>query len=644
MSKKTKTTNWPRPVIQWGVILAIVILALLPRFNENFVPDFEAYCPFGGIQAMGSYLLNQALSCTMTSAQIVMGILLILAVFVFSKLFCSFICPVGTVSEWLGKLGDKLKVRITIKGIADKVLRSLKYILLFVTFYFTFQSNELFCKKFDPYFSVASGFSSDVVVLYAAIAIVLVVLGSVFVRLFWCKYICPLGAVSNIFKYAGFFLGILVVYIVLLKAGLNINYVWPLAIACIGGYVLELISFERRFFPVFKITRNESTCIDCQLCSRKCPQAIDVASMKVVKHADCNLCSECISVCPVKDTLQINKNNKLRWLAPVATVVLVIVGIYIGSLWEVPTIDQKWASEAEMANAQIFTQSGLKNIKCYGSSMAFASTMKQVNGVLGVATYVKHHKVKVYYDPKKLTVAKIQESLFTPSKSVIKPLKKGVEEVKEVTVWLNNFFDLFDFNYLTRLLADKTQAVGVVSEYDCPVKVRIYFPADEELNEKELIDILESKTLSFDMGEQHKTIDLNYEVAKGPEYKTISKVDYATSLFKPYVAQFNGYDKYDSTVVKVFEVPMGANKEYRAKLNYLISHLSNDDGVIEFRTLLGDQYEEKVAVSYVDTMTNAQAIFQAMNSDSLSFKMKNGTKGKIPNVFHFEAEDGLQKP
>ena len=184
MSKKPNTTNWPRPLIQWGTIAAILVIAFLPKFNDNFVPDFEAYCPFGGIQALGSYLLNEALSCTMTSAQIVMGVLLVLAVFIFSKLFCAFICPVGTFSEWLGKLGDKLKIRITIKGLADQILRSLKYILLFITLYFTFDSNELFCKKYDPYYAVATGFSADVVVFYAIIAIVLVVLGSVFVRLF----------------------------------------------------------------------------------------------------------------------------------------------------------------------------------------------------------------------------------------------------------------------------------------------------------------------------------------------------------------------------------------------------------------------------------------------------------------------------
>jgi ferredoxin len=639
MRKKLKTSNWPRPVIQWGVILFMLIIAFIPKFNSNFVPDFEAYCPFGGIQALGSYLLNQALSCTMTTAQIAMGIITMLAVLVFSKLFCAYICPVGTISEWLFKLGDKLNVNVTIKGIADKILRSLKYILLFLTVYFTFQSNELFCKKFDPYYAVATGFSADVVVLYASIAIFLVILGSVFVRLFWCKYICPFGAISNIFKFAGFFLIVVIGYILLLKAGLTVHYIWPLAIACIGGYVIELTGFATKTFPLLKITRNESSCIDCQLCSQKCPQAIDVANLKVVRDADCNLCVECIAVCPVKDTLQLNKKTNYRWIPAIATVVLVFAGIYIGTLWEVPTIDQRWFGKEEMAKAEIFTQSGLRNIKCYGSSMAFAAQMKPVDGVLGVATYVKHNKVKVYFDPKRLTVAKIQELLFTPARSALRPLKKGVEQVKEVTVYLDKFFDPFDFSYLSRLLTNKTAAIGLVTEFACPVLVKIYFPGDYEISEAELIAVLESKTLTFEVGESTKTVELSYTVSKAPIFKTITLDDYSNILYKPFILQFNGFAKYKATSVKTLQLPMGQNKENKAKLNFLVSHLSNNRGIIEFRTLLNESNEELVAISYVDSMTNAQAVFQALSSDTLTFNKRDKTQGKMANVFKFESEE-----
>ena len=636
MKKKHNNVNWPRIVIQWGVIFAMVFVAFLAFFKKSYTPDFEAYCPFGGIQAIGSYLLNNSLACTMTSAQIVMGVLLIIGVILFSKLFCAYICPVGTISEWLGTLGDKLKVRITIKGITDKLLRSLKYILLFITLYFTFGSNELFCKEYDPFYAIVSGFDTDVVVLYAAMAIAIVILGSIFIRLFWCKYLCPLGAISNIFKFTGFFIGVLLIYIILLKLGVQIHYTWPLAIASAGGYLIELLGQKSRFFPIARITRNEETCTNCQLCTIKCPQNIDVASMKVVKHVDCNLCSECILVCPEKDTIQINKRKSLRWLPPIAVVVLFIIGLLLESVWEIPTIDQKWYTREEMLNAKTFTREGLKNVKCYGSSKAFASKMKKVDGVYGVATYVGTHKVKIYYDPTVLNEDQIQQKLFTPSKTPIRPLAKNIKEVTVVTVLLENFFDVYDFSYLSRLLKQKTEAVGLLSEYSCPVVVKIYFPGTIKVNEEELIKILESKNLNFKSGGKSQQIELKYKVVKNPEFESISRGKYITLLFTPYKSKFNHYNNYDSTVVNVYRLPMGKNSLARKRLSYLVSHISNNDGIIELQTVLNNEFKEMIEISFVDTMTNSNQVHQLLNSDTLKFTYSNGTTGKIKNMFHFD--------
>ncbi|MCG8375609.1 MAG: 4Fe-4S binding protein, partial [Chlorobiales bacterium] len=341
-----------------------------------------------------------------------------------SKLFCSYICPIGTISEWFGKLGDKIKVRITIKGILDKVLRSLKYVLLFITLYYTLDSSELFCKKFDPYYAVATGFDMDVVVLWASIGIFLVIIASVFIRLFWCKYICPFGALANVFKFTGFFIAVLLIYIIILKFGIELSYVWPLAVACVGGYIIEISNFKNRFFPVAKITRNNNTCTDCQLCSINCPQAIDVANVDVVRDADCNLCSECIISCPAKDTLQINKRKQLKWLPPISVVVLTALGMYIGTFFEVPTIDQQWYEPAKIAKAEVYSRSDLKNITCYGSSVSFANQMRKVNGVMGVQTYVGSKTVKIFYDPQLLDETKIEEAIFTAQKSPIRTMAK----------------------------------------------------------------------------------------------------------------------------------------------------------------------------------------------------------------------------
>ncbi len=629
-----KRTNWPRLLIQWGVIVFILVLAFLPELTKIATPDFEAYCPFGGLQALGSYLLNQALSCTMTSAQIVMGVILFIGVLLFSKLFCSFICPIGTVSEWLGNIGEKYKVRFTITGIVDKALRSLKYILLFITVYYTFQSNELFCKKFDPYYALASGFDTDVVILYAVISIAVAILGSLFIRLFWCKYLCPLGAISNIFKFSIFFVGTLGVYLILLQFGIEISYVWPLAVVSIGGYLIELLGQKIQLFPIAKITRSATTCTDCQLCTIKCPQGIDVASVETVKHVDCNLCGDCVVACPVSNTLTINKKKSLKWLPVVAVVVLTTLGIIMGTVWEVPTIDLKWGEKEEIAEADIFTQSGLKNIKCYGSSMAFANKMKTVDGVYGVATFVKHHRVKLYYDAEKLNEEKIQELLFTPQKAPVRTLKNGIDTIYGVSLKLENFFDSYDFYYLNTLLRQETNAVGVISEYACPVIVKIYFPSEIEDREK-LLSTIESEVLTYEIKGGEKSVELNYEISGKPEFFSISRNKYISLLFMPYEKTFNHKSDYSLDVIKAYQLPLGKNSKLRKRFSYIVSHLSNDNGVVEFKTLLDKNDNEIARISYIDTMTTIDNINSALLSDTLTISYSNGQKKKVLNMFDF---------
>ncbi|HCT70423.1 MAG TPA: hypothetical protein DF409_04570, partial [Bacteroidales bacterium] len=207
-----------------------------------------------------------------------MGLALLAGVFLFSKLFCSYICPIGTFTEWLSKQGKRFKMNIVISGIADRLLRLLKYALLFVTFYYSVSSSELFCKTFDPYYAVFSGFSSDVVMSYAVMALLLAIPGSFFVRQFWCKYICPLSAASNIFSFGFVFLGIVALYAVLTAGfGLSIGWIWLLGALCLAGVILETTRLKFGIFPVVKVTRNADTCTSCRLCDKACPMAIKIS-------------------------------------------------------------------------------------------------------------------------------------------------------------------------------------------------------------------------------------------------------------------------------------------------------------------------------------------------------------------------------
>ena len=165
MSKKSDLkSNWPRYVLQWGTLAAIIFFLsglaqlLFPKMEPA---DPEALCPLGGLEALATYGVRGSLPCSMSSLQVMMGIALAAAVILFSKLFCGYLCPVGTLQDLLLKLRNKLKIKaVSIRNgsVADKILRIFKYVLVFWIFYMTATASELFCKNLDPYYAIATGF------------------------------------------------------------------------------------------------------------------------------------------------------------------------------------------------------------------------------------------------------------------------------------------------------------------------------------------------------------------------------------------------------------------------------------------------------------------------------------------------------
>lgn len=91
----------------------------------------------------------------------------------------------------------------------------------------------------------------------AAWIILGLVIASIFVKNFWCRYLCPYGR----------FLGL-----------------------------VSVLSSMR-------IIRNSNTCIDCAKCAKACPSALPVDQLLQIRSAECNGCPECVAVCPAKDTL-----------------------------------------------------------------------------------------------------------------------------------------------------------------------------------------------------------------------------------------------------------------------------------------------------------------------------------------------------
>lgn len=62
--------NYLKHILQWGVLAAIAGTVLWANFSEKPV-DVEAYCPFGGLQAFGTNLVNNSLACSIDRKSVV---------------------------------------------------------------------------------------------------------------------------------------------------------------------------------------------------------------------------------------------------------------------------------------------------------------------------------------------------------------------------------------------------------------------------------------------------------------------------------------------------------------------------------------------------------------------------------------------
>lgn len=641
-SKRWRYTNTIRIGFQLAILVLLGYVAIRPLFGGGYAADFEAYCPFGGIASLSSKLNQGTMSCTMSEVQVMLGLGLLIGVFLVGKLFCSYLCPVGSITEWLGRLGKRWKLRREIPSGLDRPLRLLKYALLFAAVYFTMTSSELFCKEFDPYFATVNLFrNADIVLWFAVPATALTVLGALFYRLFWCKYLCPLGAVSNISLNALAAGGVIVSFVVGRLLGVEIGYVWLLLGLVIVGALTEVGWLRSVLFPFPKVTRNSEHCNDCGLCDKKCPQGIQISKYEVVTHTDCHLCTDCVYACPLKNVLAIGPKRApvLRYLAPAATVILIALGLGASRGYELTTIAERWGGYDSVGTLSTFQLSGLKNVKCYSSSMSVKQKLESVPGIYGIDTWASSHTVRVYYRPDEISEAAVRASLFTPAKQKVRELKQGgIDSLTVFEVGVYRLFDLIDFNNFTYALRQQPGVFGFETRYGEPVMATIFYdPA--LIDPRRIRTMIESEEVVAKMPAGDQTIELEFSCADdGSVTGTIDVPSYRRRIFKPYDRAFNGYGGYETAKLEVWKFPMpeADSTPLRRYFGSLSSHLSADDGVVRFSTRF---LEEPVGLVFYDpAQTSAEKIRAALAKPTLTvFRTETETED-LENPFHITGE------
>ena len=647
MAKKSLIRkNWPKYLLQWGVLAALVLF-LTGLIPSKEAADPETYCPMGGLQALATYLAQGSLPCSMSSVQVMMGIALVAAVVLFSKLFCAYICPVGTVQDLLGKARKAMRVKevkVRNGSTLDKVLRIVKYALVFWIFYMTVEASELFCKNLDPYYAVATGFKGEITLWMSLVTIGLVVLGSFLIDMFWCRYLCPLGAISNSLKFWAWIGVLFGVYFIADVLGANIPWAVLLGAFCILGYLLEVFHAKPKMQLLY-VMKDNTACNNCGLCVKKCPYHIDIKSCENgrVESVDCTLCGECVAACTT-GVLKIGANRTKqakgwKYVPAVLAVALIAFGMWAGGRFELPTIDMKWGIEnvaedgtvtqlVDPSTLKTFTVEGLRSVKCYGSSMTFKAKLEKVPGVHGVRTYVNRHSADILYDPARTSEEKIQEAIYQPTKfRVATPDHKAVENLKVVTIRTEKMYDKMDINYLgMQMRLSGKKIYGLESEFACPLIVRVYMDPSEDLSEDWFEEIVEMKTIQMPVhGGGVKEIEVDYEFVELEEgSSTVSTADFIKGMFSAFNVQWKSRVEAASGKQQYIYEIVDSNYEKPIILRnmpYLSNHLSKHEGVIGVYLTLNDDLQPCIRIRYAEPMTS-EKLWELMTMETWTITYK----------------------
>jgi polyferredoxin len=249
----------------------------------------EAWLPIAALMNL-KWLLMTGTVPELHPAGMVMLIAFIAMSFVLRKSFCSWLCPIGTVSEWLWQFGQSVFGRnLAAPRWLDVPLRSLKYILfgLFVYVVVSMPVTGIYAFLSSPY-----GLVADVKMLdffrrmgQTTAIVLMVLLGlSVVVKNVWCRYLCPYGALMGL---------------------------------------VALVSPTR-------IRRDPDACIDCAKCAKACPAGLPVDTALSIRSAECTSCMSCVAVCPAVGALDLKIGLRRRHAVQPRTVAIAVCAIFFG--------------------------------------------------------------------------------------------------------------------------------------------------------------------------------------------------------------------------------------------------------------------------------------------------------------------------
>ena len=276
---------------------------------------------FSSIGSMITSIIGGSFAITENVGSIILVVGILFLTLVWGRFFCGFICSFGAMQDLLNAIGKLIPFKVRISEKADKWLKYLKYaVLAFVAvgvWGFTITGDTIWSPwtVFGIYSSLSGWSSLKYFLTLGGILLLLIIIGSLFIERFFCRYLCPLGA---------------------------------------------LFSIVSRF-RIYSINRKPDKCGNCKLCTSQCSMGIPLYKYDEVCSGECINCMKCTSVCH-------NENISAETLPAISGTVAVtaIAGFYYaGVLTNIPDAAEKvelqeYQTEAETKG--IYTDGTYKGI------------------------------------------------------------------------------------------------------------------------------------------------------------------------------------------------------------------------------------------------------------------------------------------
>ncbi|AVK48452.1 ferredoxin [Clostridium sp. MF28] len=240
MASKIKKSQIIRHIIQ------LIAFILLPGLYSM---------TFSEVKTVYQMIINGNVNFLEALPSLIEFIAIMLLTIVLGRWFCGWICAFGAYNDLIYFISKKIfKIKFRVDEKVDSILKYFKYLVLLFIIAISWTIGSSILESTSPWdvfgqiTDVSTIFSN---LLVGLIFLILITIGSAFIERFFCRYLCPLGAIFSIISKIG----------------------------------------------IVKINKPKADCGKCRACTMNCSMGLPLYKVNCVKGGDCINCLKCTEVC-----------------------------------------------------------------------------------------------------------------------------------------------------------------------------------------------------------------------------------------------------------------------------------------------------------------------------------------------------------